>query len=730
MLDSNALKEFLKKFKTFSQQSRKEQAKLLAKWEFFCNDTKFQAHPFGIEPEEELCKKVVKYSKDISLKSEAYLFLAREFIDNCKSQPNLLHREKRKYLEEAIRVLLEVIPEAETQKINLLNEIYFTIAKAYLLRSQIFRPKGMTVPEKKKEALKKALEWVKRIDFNNLEEAYLLKSEIYLELERIDERLADDAKETFEHGLNCKDCKAEPHIIAQIAVRWAELKNDINTKNILQTKVLEQSDVSHLEKAKAAFLLGQQNKVEQYLKRLSNELRNRYCLFSNPLWDGTVKFLKQLKDSNMDIWKDVSIKIWEVCEEKVRKASALHMRWYWSRQRDLYDLAFLAEEDPYKKAKIADSLKSRPSQKYKVWEKEARKYLEQEEAALGKRYIKEIEYDETPLPKLVPFTSLPAPWIAIHFYLNHLEKKGYALIYDAKKQKWEQPLSFEFYPIFEAFEVWQTNYFERKIGAAKFLEGLCKEIGNQMSFLFELPSERPVLFITHDFIHRLPLHAAIKNRKLFLDNNPSMYLPAWGFITRNDAENPRGRILLQNFKKYDFPKLKGMFGDQNPPPATRDHLKAMNEPPELLVILCHGTSDIVNPFSAKLHLAEGGITHREILRSELYINNSIVVLGACDTDLVPPITTSLDEHLSLNTAFLTKGARAVVGTLWKIKAEEMETFILRLDNSSARSSNIVYIIQELQKEASKKWKQNKKPEILYESMCFKAIGYPLLRNTP
>lgn len=734
MLNSNELKELLENLKSFSQKSQKEQAELLAKWEFLSNDSRLQARHFGIEPDKELCEKMVTFSKDISLKSEGYLSLAQEYIDKYNKYKHYLsHREKRLYLEDAIGILLSLWVEAEKKKVKLPDIIYFTIAKAYLLRSQIYRPKGMTVPERKKEALRKALEWIQKVDFEKLSEAYLVKAEIYLELERIDEKLPDDAKVVFEQALNCK---GEPDVIAEIAVHWAELKNDINaTRNILHKKVLDPQDVSNLEKAKAAFLLRNGIQANQYLENLSDELKR--CYFSNPLWDDAVYFLKELWDRGTNLWKDASIKLWKVCEEKVQTTSSLHIRWHWSRQRELYNLAFLAEKDIQKKAEIADSLKSLPPLKWKAWEEEAKtsdefkKYLEQEEAALGKRYIKEIEYDKTPLPKKpFPLTSLPAPWIAIHFYLNHLERKGHALIYDTdkNKKKWEEK-TFEFTPIFNAFEAWQTNYFEKKIGAANFLEKLCTEIGKQMPFLFELPEGRPVLFITHDFLHRLPLHAAIKNDELFLEKHPSMYLPAWGFVKTGNKQPGKDRILLKNFP-YKFSKLVKMSWTSANLSARGKDLMDIKNPPELLVILCHGEADLVNPFSAKLHLAEGGITHREILDSKLYINNSIVILGACDTDLVPPIATSLDEHPSLNTAFLTKGARGVVGTLWKIEVKKMETFILRLDNLSARSSNVVYIIRDLQKEATEKWKQKRKPEVLYESMCFKAIGYPSLRNTP
>jgi len=727
----------LLKLNLTSNVSTEELGRVLAKWEFVYDDTRFQAFHFGIEPKEDLCKKVVEYTQDISLKSEACLSLAKEFIDMYNSQPNLPHRKKRHYLEDTIGILLEVVPEAEEKNISLLNDIYFTIAEAYLLRSKIYRPKGVTVPERKKEGLRKALEWIEKIDFEKLAEAYLVKAEIYLELERIlklegtDQGLPNDAEDVFEQAVKCGE---EPDIIAQIAVRWAELRNDINaTKDILQTEVLNQQDVSNLEKARAAFLLGGVTRAGQYLKNLGDELKR--CYFSNPLWDHAVYFLKESWDRETDLWKDASIKLWKACEEKVRETSSLHIRWHWSRQRDLYDLAFLAADSPQEKVEIADSLKSLPPLRWKAWYQEAEvkegfeKYLRQEEEALGKRYIKAAKPIKVPPPSKIPFTSLPAPWIAIHFYLNHLEKKGYALIYDSENKDWKKN-TFEFFPIFEAFEVWQTNYFEKKIDAAPFLEGLCKEIGKRMPFLFQLP-KRPVLFITHDFIHRLPLHAAInENGEFFLENHATMYLPAWGFVKTEDKRPTTNRICLKNYYEYPFLKINNCVNYCIDPATGRD-LQGIKESPELLVILCHGIADLVNPFRARLDLAEGGITHGEILGSQFSINDSMVVLGACDTNLVPPITTALDEDLSLNAAFLIKGAREVVGTLWEVYPQEMEDFISSLNNSSSKGLNVAYIIQRLQKDAVEQWrkKARKEPKILYASMCFKTVGYSVPRST-
>jgi len=717
LFDLDEIQQLINNLKSFSRQTDGEQTKLLAMWEFFGDDTKFQIFTFGIEPKEKVCEKLVNYFQNISVKSEAYLSLAKELIEKYeKNKSKLSHREKRRYLEDAIDVLQKIVQEAEKQRKQLpnKNKIYLTIAKAYLLRSKIYRPKGMTIPERKKEALRKALEWVEKVNFGILTEAYLVKSEIYLELERTGKSLPEDAETVFEKALN--NCSGDPDIIAQIAVHWAELKNDANiTKKILKTKVLNQKNVSSLKKAKAAFLLGDDNTTKQHLNKLCKEIRNYY--FSNPLWDDSVIFLKQLRKNNNDLWKQASIDIWEVCEENVRNASTLHIRWYWSRQRDLYDLAFLAAKDIERKVKIADSLKSRPSLSWKAWEQLDEAYVRQEESALDNKYIKRPMHKKANLPLPMQFNFLPKSWIAIHFYLNRLEKKGYALIleYDDNNGEWKwRKEQFEFLPIFDAFEVWQHNYFERKIDASPFLEQLCKKIGEKMTFLFELPEGKPVLFITHDFLHRLPLHAAINEKdEFFLEKHPSMYLPAWGFVRIENKTSAKGRILLKNFDGYDFKNLLKKSWTKQVPKAKGEDLTNVKEPPELLVILCHGIPDLVNPFRARLELAEGGVTFREILRPGLQLTNSKVLLGACETELVPPLGSEIDEHLSISSSFLIKGAREILGALWRVKDEDTEELIGKIIGISGPMCKIL-----------NEWQKEQIREVIYNLAPFRVIGAP------
>jgi hypothetical protein len=333
--------------------------------------------------------------------------------------------------------------------------------------------------------------------------------------------------------------------------------------------------------------------------------------------------------------------------------------------------------------------------------------------------------------------NVPDGWIVIHFYLNHLEKRekgdksGYALIYDSNSKTWKER-SFEFDSMFNAYMTWQTNYNrlpnKRKIDSAPYLEKLCIAIGEAMPFLFELSNdERPVLFIPHDFLHRLPLHGAIKidangrPNEVFLQKHPSCYLPAWSIAREKGGNTTNGNYMVKNYDRHNFRTLIRKATWVNIPdstnPSTPDNLDSIlsiSPKPQSLVILCHGKADIVNPFNSKL-LLNGNIKNcLDILNAGLNLMGSRVFLGACETDFVPPLTDTIDEHLSISTAFLNRDAQAIVGTLWEV-ADGFVDFIF---SEIIDEPNLYKKIQELQKEAVK---NNRDATQLYNWLAFRVI---------
>ena len=205
------------------------------------------------------------------------------------------------------------------------------------------------------------------------------------------------------------------------------------------------------------------------------------CRFRS-LWDDAVEFINELKSGNINCWKGLSLDIYEVCQKQESETASLHLRWYWSRQRRLYDLAFIAADTEEEKAKIADSLKSRPSLRWSALEETGKKskkepekneinrILEAEATAMLGGYVKNVREilkksrrEKPSSDEQCPMNSIPKGWIAIHFYVNHLEGKCHALIYNADTDTWKPELVKEYRNLFKPFNLTdQLQSFQEK----------------------------------------------------------------------------------------------------------------------------------------------------------------------------------------------------------------------------------------------------------------------------
>lgn len=693
-------------------------------------------YQFGLKPNDDLCKALAGIQKN-GIWEDAVYKKAKQYLDEAwKQETN--HKDRRKKIEDAIRLLKRLHEERKSLK----PETLTLLSKAYLLRSQIVRPKGITIPAKKLEAIREGIRYAD----------CRLKALLYLELDRLGEEGAEiieglkgkhgTIQDVLKEALpdNPDNFNPADKDDIRIAVRYSELKDNKYLSKILSSSIPN----TELEKARAYRLLKNDSELKKEMKSLIGKLKAIH--FSSPLWDDTVRFLIQLYDDDKngkwknDTWKELALKTWDACRHIEEKTpSTLHIRWYWSRQRALYDLAFLAadnitdeQERCRKRVEIAESLKSRPSLRWNILEELAKgdewlkELYEAESAALSGGYV--INYDElnkkfTEYKKKIKetladerksldiTTGVPNGWIVIHFYLNHLEGKGYALIIN--NGNWTQE-PFEYNELFKSYIEWQTNYNllkqtlrtnrgkygSHKSMVSEYLETLCRNIGKCLPFLLRFNKESPVLFVTHDFLHRLPLHGAINNEEMFLKKHPSCYLPAWSLYKGKTAGiSDNGNYIVKKFDKDYYDKLmkgikwKNVINSDNPP-DNLESLCSLSAPPGFLVILCHGKADNINPFNTKLMLRNNP-THLEITKLKIKLNGSRVVLGACETDLVPPLSDIIDEHLSILTTFLNKGAYEILGTLWVVDPDIIEDAVI---SRCSTSNNLMNAIWEFQKD--------------------------------
>jgi hypothetical protein len=356
-------------------------------------------YQFGLPQNKILLEKVAGIKKK-DVWEKAVCNRAEKYIVEAWN-PDVKHKDRRKLIDDAIRLIKRLREERKAQGKDIKSETLTTLANAYLRRSQIIRPKGITIPEKKKEAIKEGIKAAEEaIKQAKNENAYRCRAMLYVEKERIledDEREPEKTRiwEALEDALN-NGCTRFTHLEedVKIAVLYSELSGDIKYLEQIVGSPIQNIE---LEKARAYRLQNNNDKLQEEIKnlinnRLNNKNKKSFTPFSSPIWDDTVRFFIQLYEDykankGSDIWKQMSSDVCDACQYiEENTPSTLHIRWYWSRMRNLYDLAFLAVEDTDKnkkckqRAEIADSLKSRPAIKWDVLE----------ELAKGDEWLKEL----------------------------------------------------------------------------------------------------------------------------------------------------------------------------------------------------------------------------------------------------------------------------------------------------------------------------------------------------
>jgi CHAT domain-containing protein len=107
-----------------------------------------------------------------------------------------------------------------------------------------------------------------------------------------------------------------------------------------------------------------------------------------------------------------------------------------------------------------------------------------------------------------------------------------------------------------------------------------------------------------------------------------------------------------------FPTSDVLTGDDATFEAFRLHAKGR----DLVHLACHGTFRPDNPTFSSLHLADGRVTVRDLLKQRL--DAGLVTLSACETGLSSVYAGN--EVLGLVRGFLSAGAGSLVASLWNI----------------------------------------------------------------
>jgi len=661
------------------------------------------------------------------------------------------HTQQRQVLEKSIRILDKA---AATEKPPV--GVFLALGKAYLFRSRLIRPKGFTVPDKKTEALQKGLSFCRK---SKHKMAKHVEAATALEMDRLNIR-PDHFEECLLRAATDYEFKNDENFAwivehFRTVLRLEKIQCRKHRKvNADIIKALE--DVNNYAPCGlqpelfqiACFYSEIAGSPGKYRKDMLEKLER--IPFSHRLWEDIVRFLVRLfKDANPE-WIQLSQMLWKLAEDKTIHTPTLHLRWYWARQRNLYDLAFLSaiRQDNIKlAAQIADSAKSKPALTWQSLERMQnsdeiiKEQIQLNADALSGTFIKDLKAKKRGKIENLPTfpQKLHTSSIIILFYLVHLKdhEKGYTLIYDgnsANGWRYKPEYCFDFKPIWNAFVKWQSVYYrlsnQEKFLSASCLKHLCLELGKQLAFLFTLEKRRNLLFIPHDFLHRIPLHGIMLNESsILLESYRCTCLPALSYANEIPKPSNVEIVLLRYFDEKRDAGLINLFEDVEDlvensrsinPAAPEDLWHLSNSPPHSIVFLCHGKADYINPFFSKLLLKKDMYLLDIAIKQDKFFG-TVVFLSACESDLIPPTDSALDEHLSVASIFLDKQVKTVLSTMWEFDAKKSKFFqmlsILEKDEGCIEDVNYI------QNVIWTDYKNTHETELLYHCLCVKVYSF-------
>ena len=204
----------------------------------------------------------------------------------------------------------------------------------------------------------------------------------------------------------------------------------------------------------------------------------------------------------------------------------------------------------------------------------------------------------------------------------------------------------------------------------------------------------------HRLLHALPFHALRWQGDYLIRRMAISYIPNLASRILHRQSNAGGATLALGVEAYAVPEtplpnlpkakqemrdLSAVYDDAGQPlvtlvnhQATESQLKALQQSGRLaqfncLHIACHGVNvDSDSPAESYLYLYDSRLEGVEI--ANLSLNADLVVLSACCSGQRPISGRGMaelpgDDMFGLQDAFITAGARQVVGTLWPVDSE-------------------------------------------------------------
>jgi CHAT domain-containing protein len=684
---------------------------------------------FSVAQDKVLCKKLEDNKLKISNKLARYEYKrAKELLEYADQSKDIKKYTNRHRLVE--RAMLQMFPYVQgIEKWQIediqIAEINDFIAKCYLIRSRLALQKGAAIPEKKLEAIDKALKWSEKGSDKNLFIEIVLEKDrwaLYTDPNWLKDAIAKFLKSTT--------------IDFTIPIHWTVCNKarlvgiDFNDNTKIDQQMLTHplsiiQDDSHyypLYQAEAAFRL---KDTKMFKEKLSFAVKHLEAHLGSPLWQDMISLIKKASSDNhfAGAWEKAAIDAWVKSKKaESRLKLSIQVRWYWSKSKDIYDLALLAaiqkeKPNPQLALLIADSQKNRPSIKLQHIEKH---FTDKDDIDMIHHHLevdalfatKNFSAGMDRLKELTSKTSNKCRSVmnvlknqaAVHFYIIN-NACAFALIVQDKQCHYKE---IEIEKIWNAFQIWEHDRINIGLEddpdpVIEAFENLCMACGTMLDPIIKEIQSNQIIFIPHGFLHLVPLHCAKINGQYLFQTHLCTFLPAWSVAPIKHLTVPdHGKIFLSKDEKNEGPwdneKTK-----ENSPSEVIDILNN-NDSPNLLVIYCHGEGEYVNPYQSRLKLYGGPLTHHEVIQKvkPKALSGTRVMLTACETDLVNRKFEIVDEHLSLANAFLRKGASEVLGTLFECDNHMSDELIEETRKTTEMS--LCKILQTKQKE----WLENNK----------------------
>ncbi|KPA14975.1 TIR protein [Candidatus Magnetomorum sp. HK-1] len=565
---------------------------------------------FSERQSHELCKELEENENNIKRCFIEFNFLrAKELSNNAiNEQPGLKYTDRHRFIESAIRLIWDQCDKDNKWLHNdiISDEIaYQLIAKCYLYRSKLALTKGKSIPEKKLEALSKAMEWAKD-DVNEINKKNKINDLIvYILLEQYtwDKHFS---KKELENGLKNYFCQYKKKVldlsnIIQFAVidkliniltdKKERLGDEFSDSDEQLLKQLTEYDeqILSLPKThkltpffgKGCFLkeaedisfyqlvsanrLGRVDDISKFLNAAISKLSKHFQ--THIIWEKTISILNQVAEKKIfeGKWEDSAISAWEKCIEVENLIKLpIQLRWYWSSYNLLYDLAFQAalnKKQYMLAARIADAVKSRPTIKIQNVEQTLKindyfkQFIETDTLSFTEAYMVRFENLKQSSSAKIKLTlkieDIPEDWTAIHFYIQKdIDNEAFALIISSETKKCI-PVKLDISKLWKTFNKWQADKRAFKAPPANTLKQMCIDAGEMLKPVLDQITTQKIIFIPHGFLHLVPLHAAIIDQEdtYLLSKKLCVYLPSWSIIS--------GKIKpVENINDYFFSNWK------------------------------------------------------------------------------------------------------------------------------------------------------------------------------